>query len=240
MSRLSGIVGVIVVLLSAPILGQGDGSPEESKAVRENLRASQRWDAAFNGEDLDALMTQYTDDSVIMPPGFPNLVGKLAIQADYAFLFENYNFHHETTVVQLEIQGSLAVERGVHDAGRSRRRQSCLRRDGQAHRRAPENRGRMGLGDRESGTSTSSTPFCTPSDATLPLGWVTSRECGRRDAQRSPRVPGSRFGVRAGRPSGAVRQRTDRSARCRSTARSGRRGDRPVLRDKPASWPSSS
>jgi ketosteroid isomerase-like protein len=49
-----------------------------------------------------------------MPPGFPAISGKPAIQADYEYLFENFDFHHQTTVVQLEVQGSMAVERGEY------------------------------------------------------------------------------------------------------------------------------
>jgi ketosteroid isomerase-like protein len=49
-----------------------------------------------------------------LPPGFPALIGKSAVEADFAFLFDNFDFTHQTTVMQLEIQGSLAVERGEY------------------------------------------------------------------------------------------------------------------------------
>lgn len=93
----------------------GDPNVEvRNDAERENLAAAVAWDAAFNSEDLDAVMALYADGAVSMPPGFPARVGTPPIQADYEFIFENFDVHHETTVVQLEIHGSMAVERGEY------------------------------------------------------------------------------------------------------------------------------
>jgi ketosteroid isomerase-like protein len=82
------------------------------QAVRELLRISALWDTAAAAEDLDTIMAMYADDAVEMPPGVPTIVGKPAIRADYEFLFANYDLQHVTKVVQLEIQGTLSVERG--------------------------------------------------------------------------------------------------------------------------------
>ena len=60
-------------------------------------------------------MALYARGAVSMPPGvFPALVGRRAIRADFEFLFANFDFHHQTTVVQLEVQGPMAVERGEY------------------------------------------------------------------------------------------------------------------------------
>jgi len=112
MKRTLKSVCLIAVLLPMQLSAQGNGSTIGSRAERENLAAAIAWDDAFNSENLDAVMALYADGAVSAPPGFPALVGKPSIQADYEYLFEHFNFHHQTTVVQLEIQGSLAVERG--------------------------------------------------------------------------------------------------------------------------------
>jgi ketosteroid isomerase-like protein len=114
MNRIVKAVCLIAVLLPMQLSGQGNGAPIGSRGERENLAIAIEWDDAFNSENLEAVMALYADDAVSMPPGFPALVGKPSIQADYEYLFEHYDFHHETTVVQLEIQGSLAVERGEY------------------------------------------------------------------------------------------------------------------------------
>jgi ketosteroid isomerase-like protein len=110
---------VKTALLIAALLPWHAGSqhltgPVGTSAERENLAASVAWDVAFNSENLSALMTLYSEGVVSMPPGFPALIGKSAVEADFAFLFDNFDFTHQTTVMQLEIQGSLAVERGEY------------------------------------------------------------------------------------------------------------------------------
>ena len=86
----------------------------ESEAVRENLNAAIAWDEAFNSKNTDAVMALYADGAVSMPPGFLPIIGKPAIRADYESFFSNFDLHHQTTVVQLEVQGSMAVERGEY------------------------------------------------------------------------------------------------------------------------------
>ena len=114
MNRLTRIMCVITVLLPFSIAAKGTASQDGNNAERELLAASAAWDEAFNSEDLEGLMALYTDASVSMPPGLPDLEGKAAIRADYEFLFENFDFDHVTTVVQLEVRGTMAVERGEY------------------------------------------------------------------------------------------------------------------------------
>jgi ketosteroid isomerase-like protein len=113
MKRLVTFVCVMTMLLPLQAAGLAAGE-NGSRAERENLAIAVAWDEAFNSEDIDAVMALYADGAVEAPPGFPPLVGKDAIRADYEFLFENFDFHHQTTVVQLEIQGTMAVERGAY------------------------------------------------------------------------------------------------------------------------------
>ena len=112
MNRLARIVCLMAVLLPLPIAAED--TDIGNNAERELLAASAAWDNAFNTENVDAVMALYADGAVSMPPGFPALIGKPSIQADYEFLFENFDFHHQTTVMQLDIHGTLAVERGEY------------------------------------------------------------------------------------------------------------------------------
>ena len=115
MSQLIKVACLSLLLLSlGSANGLGRPQSRESAAVQENLNAAEAWDAAFNSEDVDAVMALYAEGAVSMPPGFLPLIGKPSIKADYEFVFENFNLHHQTTVVQLEVQGAMAVERGKY------------------------------------------------------------------------------------------------------------------------------
>ena len=111
--RLFRITGLMALLLVSAA-SVAEPSFQNSEAIQQNLAAAVAWDAAFNSEDVDAVMELYADGAVSMPPGFLPLIGKPAIRADYEFTFSNFNLHHKTTVVQLEVQGSMAVERGEY------------------------------------------------------------------------------------------------------------------------------
>ena len=116
--RITGLIALLLVL-AFPAGGSSAVFPaapgfQNSESVQENLAAAAAWDIAFNSENLDAVMALYADGAVSMPPGFPPILGKPAIRADYEFLFTNFNLHHQTAVVQLVIQGSMAVERGEY------------------------------------------------------------------------------------------------------------------------------
>ena len=98
--------------LNAQCGGDPDCERAHQQAQRELLAISAAWDAAAAAEDVDAIMAGYADNAVEMPPGVPPIIGKPAIRADYEFLFANYDLQHVTVVRQLEIQGTLSVERG--------------------------------------------------------------------------------------------------------------------------------
>jgi ketosteroid isomerase-like protein len=81
---------------------------------RQVREASAAWDQAFNSANLDQLMEHYADGAVSMPPGFPALVGKEAIRADFEWFFENFSSFHETRIVDILASGNLAVEQGEY------------------------------------------------------------------------------------------------------------------------------
>lgn len=91
-------------------ISDSDPAGQESK-VRA---ASAAWDDAFNAADLERLMTLYVEDAVSMPPGLAALEGKTAIQDDFEWFFDNFESHHQTTIVNILISGNLAVERGEY------------------------------------------------------------------------------------------------------------------------------
>ena len=119
MRKLSLFLAAMVIFLGALVLASGAISPASVASAdggRESQirEASEAWDEAFNAEDLDALMALYADGAVSMPPGFPALEGKEAIRADFAYVFDNFDWEHETTIVELRMSGNVAFERGAY------------------------------------------------------------------------------------------------------------------------------
>src|SRR5262249_28116544 len=115
MSRSVRITGRIALLLTLAFAGGiSSASPAtpsavqigDGEGVRDNRAVAAAWDAAFNTENIEAVMALYADGAVSMPPGFLPSIGKPAIRADFEFLFSNFDLHHQTTVVQLEVQGT--------------------------------------------------------------------------------------------------------------------------------------
>lgn len=98
--------------------GRGMKGPEKHSNTKDMeaqvKKASAAWDEAFNEADLGQLMQLYAEGAVSMPPNLPLLEGKPALEADFQGLFDNFTAHHETTIVDLEIDGNLAVEQGKY------------------------------------------------------------------------------------------------------------------------------
>jgi ketosteroid isomerase-like protein len=85
----------------------GPGSPTDAD-VRA---ASLAWDEAYNSGDIDDLIDLYLNEAVSIPPGLPALVGKVAILADFEAFYGAYDPTHQTTILEIEIEGDIAIER---------------------------------------------------------------------------------------------------------------------------------
>jgi uncharacterized protein (TIGR02246 family) len=89
-----------------------DSSGGDAHRIRE---ASAAWDEALNAADVGRLMQLYTHTPVSMPYNRPSIEGREAIEADFRELFANFNAHHKTTIVSLEILGDWAIEYGRYE-----------------------------------------------------------------------------------------------------------------------------
>lgn len=119
MRSLSFFSLVLVIALGALALTFGAARPASLAPVNSGRESqirevSRAWDAAFNAEDISALMALYADGAVSMPPGAPALEGKAVLRSDFEYVFATYNLKHETTIVDLLLSGNVAVERGSY------------------------------------------------------------------------------------------------------------------------------
>lgn len=65
------------------------------------------WRAGWLAGDVDALLSLYTDDAVLMPEGQPAVFGKEAIRPLYESVFREYTIRSESRVVEIEVSGGL-------------------------------------------------------------------------------------------------------------------------------------
>jgi uncharacterized protein (TIGR02246 family) len=66
---------------------------------------------AVNQSDLPAVVALWCDDGVLMPPHHLSVHGRLAIQQYFDRLFRRSHFEFTFTSSQIEIAGSVALER---------------------------------------------------------------------------------------------------------------------------------
>jgi uncharacterized protein (TIGR02246 family) len=68
----------------------------------------------FEAGDLEAAMTVFADDAVIMGQGAPDVAGAEAIRAMYAGLLDQFAVSADLTSEEIEVAGDLAYERGTY------------------------------------------------------------------------------------------------------------------------------
>ncbi len=104
------VLVLVMLVLVAPIASQ-DMDTEVEDQVRSAIAA---WDEAFNAADVAQVMNLYADDVVSIPPNLVMRQGKEELQADFEWIFENFNAQHETTVIAIQLSENLAIELGQY------------------------------------------------------------------------------------------------------------------------------
>lgn len=116
---LGGIAfGPAAALVSlAALLGCGRGdvpSPDAAPAAAAEVRGSiAALIAADNRGDLDAVVSRYTVDAVLLGPSSPAVIGRMAIRDHYRGLFETYRFDVDFESEETRVAGDWAYDRGV-------------------------------------------------------------------------------------------------------------------------------
>lgn len=79
----------------------------------------QQYETALNGNDIDTILSLYGADPVFMPQHAPALVGRDAVRAGYAQVFETIKLDVAFTLHEIEELGDTAWAR-TSSAGRTR------------------------------------------------------------------------------------------------------------------------
>jgi len=81
----------------------------EARAIEE---VDRRWIAAFNARDVDAIVSLYSENVVVMPPGEPSLHGRDAVRQWLESFFEGHTAHQELVNDEVVVAGPWAWMRG--------------------------------------------------------------------------------------------------------------------------------
>jgi uncharacterized protein (TIGR02246 family) len=88
----------------------GDAYAHDKRAIHELMT---NWAAAVKIKDVAALTSMITDDAVFLPPGFPPIRGKQAVERMYRGFFPQFQAIEQTVVLEeLEIMGDWAFAWG--------------------------------------------------------------------------------------------------------------------------------
>jgi uncharacterized protein (TIGR02246 family) len=77
------------------------------------------YETALNANDIDAILTFYGREPVFMPQGAPALVGRDAVRAGYAHVFETIKLNVHFEIHEIETTGDWAWAR-TSSAGRTK------------------------------------------------------------------------------------------------------------------------
>ena len=99
--------------------------PEPKRDLTADLKAvgvlHDRYAAAFNSNDAEAVANFYTEDAVLMLPGIPAIQGRQAIQAMFEEYFKQNAAKIKHTPLDTQVAGDWAYERGkIREAVTSR------------------------------------------------------------------------------------------------------------------------
>jgi uncharacterized protein (TIGR02246 family) len=110
------VISALVTALAACAERAADPSPAADTAadVAAIEAVLERIEQTFTSGDLDAGMTIFTDDAVIMGQGAPDVAGREAIRAGYEELMSQFDIAADLRSEEIEIDGDLAYERGTY------------------------------------------------------------------------------------------------------------------------------
>ena len=110
-----GVICLAIMLLPA-CAPQPEPANEEIPDVEADIEAVkalvERFDAALNAGDADALSSLYTNDSVRMQADVPVWIGQQAIKAGFEKEISEFTFEVDNVVADVVVSGDWACARG--------------------------------------------------------------------------------------------------------------------------------
>jgi ketosteroid isomerase-like protein len=81
-----------------------------SEKIRLLERDAQWSKAASEGQDIDHILSFWTNDAIVMPPGFPSIVGKDALRhyVENSLQIPGFQISWKSSDVEFSLDGNLA------------------------------------------------------------------------------------------------------------------------------------
>jgi uncharacterized protein (TIGR02246 family) len=110
MARNNGIVIAVVALSLAGCAGMKSISNEpvvnrRSRDIQAIKKLAADWRSGWLAGDVDALLSLYGDEPVLMPQGQPAVSGKEAIRELYQAVLKEFSIESESTLMEVEASG---------------------------------------------------------------------------------------------------------------------------------------
>lgn len=70
-------------------------------------KLAEDWKAGWDKGDVEALLSLYTDDPILLPQGQSRVIGKDAISSQYRSLFREFSVKATGEVLEIEVSGDL-------------------------------------------------------------------------------------------------------------------------------------
>lgn len=77
---------------------------DDIKAIREIVQA---WHDGWQASDIESILSLFTDDPILLPPGQSPVFGREAIRSLYQTFFDAYTVKGECHVEEIEVSGDL-------------------------------------------------------------------------------------------------------------------------------------
>jgi uncharacterized protein (TIGR02246 family) len=105
---------MVALAISSLLLPIQEAMAAEANATREAIQVLERkYDAAYNSGDAAALASLYSDDAQIFAPDHEVIKGRHAIQEFWKGLIAASTAKNESTPIQIEDHGEVAIETGT-------------------------------------------------------------------------------------------------------------------------------
>ncbi len=106
-----GILGFLFLLAVLSFFGKDENlTPEKTEPVLIRFEIKE-FEQAFNSQNLEKVLTFYSDDFIEVYPGQPDEVGLEAVRNRYQHLFSRYELVLADSIEEILVEGDLAAVR---------------------------------------------------------------------------------------------------------------------------------
>ena len=93
-----------------PVVDEVPSTEADVAAIKAEV---EKFDVAWNSQDVEALLSLYSEDAVRMPPNEAEEVGKEAIRESFQRFFDEMISEGNSVTVDVRVAGDLAYARGT-------------------------------------------------------------------------------------------------------------------------------